>query len=225
MPEEKVIFQDGNTALVNLTFYFAGWEIHPCQLLQAGQQLNEPWGQSSSQQAPWLGQAASESTGAWAHHAQPHKGTWYPLCMQIRAEIMNWPSPELPLKRLKVSPHSTVQTLEYWHWKIQCFFYPAARSFFWRNHPFAERFALKVLSPMSILDFFFHRLHVDNTSLLVTHHTAHRGVRHSGDYLVVNPLFLLETFQGWSNSNHTEKKVKQTVQYYGNWLHLVQKKH
>lgn len=82
---------------------------------------------------------------------------------------------------------------------------------------------LKFYPQWVFLIFFFHRLHVDNTSLLVTHHTTHRGVRHSGDYLVDNPLFLLETFQGWSNSNHTEKKVKQTVQYYGNWLHLVQK--
>lgn len=37
-----------------------------------------------------------------AHHAQPHKGTWCPLCRQISSEIMNWPSPKLPLKRLKV---------------------------------------------------------------------------------------------------------------------------
>lgn len=61
-------------------------------------------------------------------------------------------------------------------------------------------------TPQLVFLIFIHRLHIDNISVLVTHHTTRRRVRHSGDYLVDNPSFLLETFQGWSNSNHTEKK-------------------
>lgn len=61
-------------------------------------------------------------------------------------------------------------------------------------------------TPQLVFLIFIHRLHIDNISILVTHHTTRRRVRHSGDYIVDNPSFLLETFQGWSNSNHTEKK-------------------
>lgn len=109
--------------------------------------------------------------------------------------------------------------------KTKNYFYLVAMMFLLEK-PFIHRtMSAESYTPQIVFLIFVHGLRRDSISILVTHHTTCRRVRHRSDYLVDNPSFLLEMFQGWSNSNHNEKKnkVKQTVQYYGNWLHLVQK--
>lgn len=193
----------------SFAFYFVGWEIHPLQLLQAGQQLNEPWGQCSSQLAAWLGLAASESTGAGL--------TMLSLTRGLGASCAGWSLQKL-WTALLLSFHwrdwrcwRCHHTQQSRHWntdtgKDRVLLLPSSKELVFGETIHLQNNLHLKFYPQWVFLIFVHRLHVDNTSLLVTHHTTRRGVRHSGDYLVDNLLFLLETFQGWSNSNHTEKK-------------------
>lgn len=73
---------------------------------------------------------------------------------------------------------------------------PSSKNFFLDKTSIRRMMYATSYTPQLVFLIFVHRLHVDNISVLVTHHTTHRRVRHSGDYLVDNPSFLLETFQG-----------------------------
>lgn len=140
------------------------------------------------------------------------------MCRHIGSGTINLPSSKLSLKILKVlkmpshlcRANTEILILK----KTKNYFYLVAMIFLLEKPSIHWTMSAESYTPQLVFLIFVHGLHIDSISILVTHHTTGRRVRHSSDYLVDNPSFLLEMFQGWSNSNHNEKKkIKSNKQY------------